>query len=115
MAVHAVAAASFLVCGLAWPLKVLGAAAVLGHAVFRRPARAVPLRLLPDGAWSLPTRGLERLSLRPGTAVGPFWVRLRLGGGSSIVVVLLLKDQLDRASWRRLQAELRRSRLAGTV
>src|SRR5690554_1307128 len=79
VAVHAVAATSFLIAGLAWPVKIVGIAGVLAHSVLRRPPRATPLRRGGDGTWSLPARGLDRLLLRPGTAVGPFWIRLRLG------------------------------------
>lgn len=115
IAVHAVAAASFLLCGLPRPISLLGAAAVVAHAALRRPPRAVPVRRLPDGSWALPTRGLDGLVLRPGSAVGPFWVRLRLGAPGSAADVLLLKDQLDADAWRRLQADLRRRSDGGTV
>lgn len=106
---------SFFFSGLAWPIKIVGVAAVLAHAALRRPPRATEVRRLPDGTWSLPALGLDRLDLRPGTAVGPFWVRLHLGTADRVVSVLLLRDQLDAETWRRLQAELRRLGPAGTV
>jgi hypothetical protein len=110
-AVHALAAASFLASGLDWPIKLAGVTAVVTHAVLRRRPSPTRIARLADGTWSLPALGYERLTLRPGTAVGPFWVKVVLGGpGAKPLTVLLVKDQLDPASWRRLQAELRRAR-----
>jgi hypothetical protein len=81
------------------------------HAALRRRPPPTRLARLTDGTWCLPALGHERLMIRPGTAVGPFWAKVVLGGpGAKPLTVLLLKDQLDPASWRRLQAELRRAR-----
>jgi len=88
---------------------------VLVHAALRRPPPITVIRRHADGAWSLPALGFERLDLRPGTSVGPFWIKLRLGTADTAVSVLLLRDQLDAETWRRLQAELRRLGAAGKV
>jgi len=115
-AVHALAAVSISISGLAWPLKLAAGVALLAHGALRRPARPMPVCRNPDGTWSLPALGLDGLALRPGTAAGPFWARLALGAeGARTVTVLLLADQLGREDWRRLQAELRRRARAGTV
>lgn len=89
---------------------------VVAHAALRRPAAPMPVCRHADGAWSLPALGLERLALRPGTAVGPFWARLALGAaGARTVSIVLLADQLEPEDWRRLRAVLRRAAGTGTV
>lgn len=51
--------------------------------------------------------------LGPGTRYARSWVRLELcAPGRRPAAVLLLRDQLDPESWRILQTELRRGRLA---
>lgn len=115
-AVHGLAAVSIVLCGLAWPLKLVAVAALLAFAVIRRGPEPLPIERDAAGAWSLPSLGLEGLELRPGTAVGPFWARLALGSDSGVAVtVLVLVDQVDRESWRRLQVALRGAAPAGTV
>ena len=105
------------VSGLGWPLKLAAAAGLVAHMALRRPPEPIPIFRHADGTWSLPSLGLDRLALRSGTAVGPFWARLALGGAhsSKAVTVVLVKDQLEREDWRRLQAELRRRAGTGTV
>jgi len=114
--VHALAAAAIALSGLAWPLELAAFGALAAHAVWRWPGAPVPICRHADGTWSLPALGLEGLVLCPGTEAGPFWVRLSLGRADArAVTVVLVADQLDRESWRRLQAELRRRVGAGTV
>lgn|GEM_PF-1747943 len=117
IAVHVLAVVSVYVSGLAWPLKAAAAAGLVAHFALRRPPAPIPVTRHADGTWSLPSVGPDRLALRPGTAVGPFWARLSLGGAESpkTVTVLLVKDQLGAEDWRRLQAELRRRAGTGTV
>lgn len=113
---HALAIVSVVLCGLAWPFKLAAIAALLAHAALRRVPAPMSIARDSEGYWSLPSLGLARLTLRPGTAVGPFWARLTLGSaGSRSITVLMLVDQLDRESWRRLQAALRGAAQAGTV
>ncbi|HEX7081896.1 MAG TPA: protein YgfX [Gammaproteobacteria bacterium] len=115
-AVHALAVAGVAASGIGWPVKLGAVAAVLAHAAARRVPRPSRIVRTADGAWALPDRGLDGLELRPGTAVAPFWVSLRLAApGARAFVVLLLKDQVDQEAWRALQAELRRSRPLGTL
>jgi hypothetical protein len=95
-----------------WPLvlKGLALAAVVGHAVLRRPAPPPSLVLVDDGACAVPEwqTGLQPLGAR--TLVAPFWVRLDLGRGPWRRDLILLVDQLEPKEWRRLRAALARAR-----
>ncbi|HEX6996468.1 MAG TPA: hypothetical protein VF339_20225 [Gammaproteobacteria bacterium] len=116
VAVHVLAVVSISLSGLVWPVKLAAGGALVAHAALRRPAAPMPIRRDADGTWSLPALGLDGLALRPGTAAGPFWVRLALGrAGVRTVTVVLVADQVDREAWRRLQAELRRGAARGTL
>jgi hypothetical protein len=91
-------------------VKAACIAVVVAHAFARKPPRPTTVLRYDDGSWALPERGLERLALGDGTSVGPFWISLRLGAGTASASVLLLRDQLDRETWRALRAELGRVR-----
>jgi hypothetical protein len=95
-----------------WPLlpKGLALAAVLSHAVLRRPAAAPRLVLVDGSACAVPEwqTGLRPLGGR--TLVAPFWVRLDLGRGPWRRDLILLVDQLEPQEWRRLRAALARGR-----
>jgi hypothetical protein len=95
-----------------WPLvlKGLALAAVLGHAVLRRPAAAPGLVLVDGSACAVPEwqTGLRPLGVR--TLVATVWVRLDLGRGSWRRDLILLVDQLEPGEWRRLRAALARAR-----
>lgn len=92
------------------PLKLACIALAIGHALARKPSRPTTLLRHEDGSWSLPERGMTRLALREGTSLGPFWIALHFAAGGQRASLLLLRDQLDRETWRALQAELRRLR-----
>lgn len=95
-----------------WPpwLVVAAGAAVLTHAVWRRPSATCPeLVVRPGGLWSIPAEGLDQVSIGPRTRYTRYWVRLELRGTTGSRVLVLTRDQLDPAAWRKLQAALRRA------
>ncbi|HEX5420437.1 MAG TPA: protein YgfX [Gammaproteobacteria bacterium] len=107
--VHLLGASGLIASALPAVLIGAGLAALLAHAWLRRPSPAPALiQRGVDGRWALPANGVGGLALGAGTAVGPFWVELRLEGPEGRLAVLLLRDQLDGESWRALQAQLRR-------
>ncbi len=81
---------------------------LVGHALLRAPRPAPLLRREADGLWSVPELGLAGLGLGSRTRYTTLWVRLALVGPARAFYILLLADQLDADSWRRLQAALRR-------
>jgi hypothetical protein len=95
-----------------WPLlpKSLALAAVLSHALLRRPAAAPRLVLVDGSACAVPEwqTGLRPLGAR--TLVAPCWVRLDLGNGPWPRHLILLVDQLEPTEWRSLRAALARGR-----
>lgn len=92
----------------------LAVAAVCAHAWLRRPSGAPPeLCRFASGRWAAPAAGVALAELGPGTRYARAWVRLELcAPGRRPAAVLLLRDQLDPESWRILQTELRRGRIA---
>ncbi len=108
-AVHALAAAAVLASAVPAGLAAAALAVLLAHAWRRRPGPPVRLERAPDGVWTLPGEGLGALRLAPGSAVGPYWVHLKLAGPGGRRAVLLLRDQLGAEAWRGLQAALRRA------
>lgn len=92
-------------------LKVAGAAALVVHAVARRPARPPRAVLITeDGVCAVPEWRAGLRPLGPRTTMAPFWIRLDLGAGSPKRELLLLADQVTPEDWRRLRAMLARSR-----
>lgn len=57
------------------------------------------LLLVQSGTVALPVESRFNLPLQGGTRIGAGWIDLELGHGSRL---LILRDQLDRADWRRL-------------
>ncbi len=112
-AVHALAAAAVLASAVPALPAAAALAALFAHAWLRRPGPPVRLERSREGGWALPAEGLRGFVLAPGSAVGPFWVHLRLEGPGGRRAVLLLRDQLDPETWRGLQAELRRDGRGG--
>ncbi|HEX9876490.1 MAG TPA: protein YgfX [Gammaproteobacteria bacterium] len=108
LATHGVAVAAVLALAVPWLLKPLLLAGIAAHACARRPGR--PERLVRDssGGWALPERGLADLFAAPGSRFGRWWAYLVLSDGSEKLRILLLRDQFDSETWRRLQAALRR-------
>jgi hypothetical protein len=107
-ATHGLAGTAVLALAVPWPPKVLLLAGIAAHACARRPAP--PERMIRDssGDWALPERGLADLFAAPGSRFGRWWVYLVLSNGSEKLRILLLRDQFDAETWRRLQAALRR-------
>jgi hypothetical protein len=95
-----------------WPLLVkwLGIAAAAAHAIARYPASAPVIVAEGDGRWRVPEYGFDNLLPAAGTRFTGYWIVLRLRGASGRLNILLLADQLDRATWSRLLARLRRTR-----
>jgi hypothetical protein len=71
------------------------------------------LVLAEDGAWYVAGRGVTPFTLGPRTSLAPFWVRLDLRPDECrrALDIVLIVDQLDAATWRRLAARLRRAPL----
>jgi hypothetical protein len=107
LAAHGVAAAAVFALAIAWPAKALLLAAAVLHARIRRPQWPALLVRDRDGVWALPDRGLTGLIVAPGSRFCQWWVYLVLSDGRSFRRVLLLRDQFDSETWRRLQAALR--------
>jgi hypothetical protein len=113
LAVHVLAVAALVLAGWPWYAKAAGALAALVHGFARRPVLAPPvLTVASDDRWSVPARGLDGLVLEHGTRFTSYWALLRLRGPAVRLDVLLVADHLDAATWRRLQARLRRQRSA---
>jgi hypothetical protein len=81
--------------------------AVAAHFRLGFPASTGLILYLEPGGWSLPLRGEHGLRLGPGSGVWPFAVVLAFEGTGRRQRLLLLSDQLDRESWRRLQIACR--------
>ena len=86
-------------------LMALGVLAA--HAAVRFPDTRVVLSRSGDGRWSIPARGLFDLELGPGTCFAAFWVLLELVSPDRSLRLVLLRDQLGRRDWRRLQVAVR--------
>jgi hypothetical protein len=88
---------------------VLGSVALLAvHAVVRRPRAAPRLVCRSDGRWAVPALGLAGLTLGRRTRYTTLWVRLSFVGPPRSLDIVLLADQVDPESWRKLQTHLRR-------
>jgi hypothetical protein len=112
IAAHLLAAAAFALLGAPWTLKAVALLGLAVHAVARRPEPARRVVYRRDGRIAVPDLGLEGLFLGPRTRFTTLWVRLDLRGAARPLDLLLLASQVDRESWRALQAELRGIRAA---
>ena len=96
-----------------WPLstKVTCVVAAVVHGVLRRPAGS-PRRIAVTAAGSctVPDWNTGPRPLGPRTFVCPFWIRLDLGTGLERRDIVLFRDQVSPAAWRRLRALLARIR-----
>lgn len=102
--------------GAPWWLKVLCAFAVVAHGVLGRPpATPTPILVDEDGSCCVPAFDAAWLVPGPRTCLAAHWLRLSLLGGARTRDILLCVDQIDRASWARLNARLRRRRVPGTM
>jgi hypothetical protein len=106
--------AAAVLLGWPWPAKVLALAVVVAHGLARRPAPTpATIIVAADGLFAVPELGTDWLALGPATRLSPYTMLLSLHRGSRRVDILLLIDQLDRNSWARVSARLRR--LSATV
>jgi len=104
-----------MLVGAAWWLKGLAALAVVVHGVVGRPARTpTPILVAEDGSCLVPALEAAWLVPGPRTRLAAYWLRLSLLGGERTHDILLCVDQVDAASWARLNARLRRRPPAGT-
>ena len=96
------------------PGLVVGAAlvAIALHAWRRYPETPGLLIVSDTGSWSVPERGLHGLGLGRGTSYSPWWAWLVLVGPAQATRALVLRDQLDADSWRRLTLSIRECRNA---
>jgi hypothetical protein len=102
--------------GAAWWLKELAGLAVVVHGVVRWPAATpTPILVAEDGSCCIPALEAAWLVPGPRTRLAAHWLRLSLVGGERAHDILLCVDQVDAASWARLNARLRRRPLAGTA
>ncbi len=79
---------------------VLGAPLVAWHAAARRPARP-PLLVVSGRRFALPAEGRFDLALTPRSRAGSLWLSLSFDDCPGRPL-LVLRDQLDAAGWRRL-------------
>jgi hypothetical protein len=107
-----VAGVAILSLALGVAATCVAAAALVIHCALRVPRATRALVRYDDGSWALPEAGLDGLCLGSGTTCSTLWIRMvfrnEAANGRRRRVVLLLKDQLDAASWRALQAQIRR-------
>jgi hypothetical protein len=108
---HALLGVAFALVGWAAPSRLVAIAAVVGHCVLRRPASSPRTVVVAEGGrCAVPEWNTGELALGPRTLVAPFWVRLDLGAGPWRRDILLLVDQVQPETWRRLRALLLRAR-----
>jgi hypothetical protein len=115
MALHALLIAAAALVGAGLWIKVLAGAAAVAHCLRRWPG-GTPAEILVSEECAVLVPALDQGWLVPcaRTRAGPWWLRLSLVGGSGAHDILLCIDQLDRPSWSRLNARLRRRPKEGT-
>lgn len=108
---HVLLLGAVTLAGCPAALKLAGAAAVVVHALIRRPAKSPGLLLVAEGgACAVPEWRTGMRPLGPRTTVAPLWMRLDLGPGSPQRELLLIADQVEAEDWRRLRGLLARGR-----
>jgi len=76
------------------------------HGWRRRPNGCPPLALSATGRFALPTEGRFDLALSTASRTGPGWLTLVLTDKPDSCL-LLLEDQVDASTWRRLRLAIR--------
>jgi hypothetical protein len=79
------------------------------------PAAPTPILVAEDGSCRVPALEAAWLVPGPRTRLAAHWMRLSLVGGARRHDILLCVDQVDAASWARLNARLRRRPAGGTT
>lgn len=116
LALHGLLLAAVALVGAPAWVKTLGAFAVVAHGLMRRPTPApTPILVAEDGGCFVPALEAGWLAPGPGTRLAAYWARLSLVGGDRTHHILLCVDQVDAASWARLNARLRGRSAVGTV
>jgi hypothetical protein len=92
-----------------WPGVAGVTALLLAHAFWCRP-KPVPhvIVVVAEGGWLVAGHGVTPFALGPRSRFAPRWVRLDLRSADRRLNIVLLADQFDDATWRRLSAHLRR-------
>lgn len=106
LALHAVLGAALWAAAVPGWAKAAGLVALVLHAAAARPGPAPALVWRADGAFELEA---DAYRLDGTTTYTDSWVSLRLTGPAGRREVVLVRDQLDRVTWSRLQARLRRN------
>jgi len=115
LALHGLLLGAAALVGAVWWLKGLVALATVVHGVLLRPAATpTPILVAEDGSCQVPSLGAAWLEPGPRTRLAAYWLRLSLVGAERTRDILLCVDQVDAASWARLNARLRRRPAAGT-
>lgn len=110
LGLHLLLAATVFLIGWSVLPKIGAIAAVVAHALWRRPlAASEVIEVGADGACRIASQGSEAFAPGPRTRLTPFSVRIVARTKRDLVDILLLADQLDREDWRRLTAILRRA------
>jgi hypothetical protein len=107
VAVHLLAGAALLAADVAAWLAAAALGALAVHAFVRRPAACLATIVCrTDGRFDLPGIGRTGLALGMNSVVTHAWVKLALADGGATLHILLVRDQVDDATWRRLLARL---------
>jgi hypothetical protein len=116
LALHGLLLCAAALVGAAGCLKALAALSVVVHGVARRSAATLTSILVAeDGSCRVPALEAAWLVPGPRTRLAAHWMRLSLVGGARRHDILLCVDQVDAASWARLNARLRRRPAGGTT
>jgi hypothetical protein len=116
VALHGLLIAAAAMLGVAGWVKVAAGVAVVAHGWRRWPAAApTPILVAEDGSCCIPSLDTGWLSPGPRTLLAAYWLRLSLVGDLATHDILLCMDQVEAATWARLNARLRRGRPPGTA
>jgi len=107
IALHGLTGAALWLCA-GYP-GLPGLPILLLHGWLRRPRRERQLLVSDSRCFCLPLEGRFGLALTAASQAGPGWVSLFFSDQPR-VGLLVLRDQLDRDGWRRLNLALPRSK-----
>jgi len=116
LALHGLLLGAVALVGADLWLKGLFALGVVVHGISRRPAAApTPILVAEDGSFHVPMLETAWLVPGPRTRLAARWLRLSLLGGARPHDILLCVDQVDAASWARVNARLRHGPAVGNA